>query len=82
MGIQIVEGQDLVVQDKTVYMRTTKGFEKVDTIYRRLDDDFLDPKVFRKDPFSACRVWSRPTARAMSASPTRSAPAWPMTRWS
>ncbi len=49
MGIQIVEGQDLVVQDKKVYMRTTKGLEKVDTIYRRLDDDFLDPKVFRKD---------------------------------
>jgi uncharacterized circularly permuted ATP-grasp superfamily protein len=49
MGIQIVEGQDLVVQDKVVYMRTTKGLEKVDTIYRRLDDDFLDPKVFRKD---------------------------------
>jgi len=49
MGIQIVEGQDLVVQDKKVYMRTTKGLEQVDTIYRRLDDDFLDPKVFRKD---------------------------------
>jgi len=49
MGIQIVEGQDLVVQDKTVYMRTTKGLQKVDTIYRRVDDDFLDPKVFRKD---------------------------------
>jgi len=49
MGIQIVEGQYLVVQDKTVYIRTTKGLEKVDTIYRRLDDDFLDPKVFRKD---------------------------------
>jgi uncharacterized circularly permuted ATP-grasp superfamily protein len=49
MGIQIVEGQDLVVQDKMVYMRTTKGLEKVDTIYRRLDDDFLDPRVFRKD---------------------------------
>jgi uncharacterized circularly permuted ATP-grasp superfamily protein len=49
MGIQIVEGQDLIVQDKKVYMRTTKGLEQVDTIYRRLDDDFLDPKVFRKD---------------------------------
>jgi uncharacterized circularly permuted ATP-grasp superfamily protein len=49
MGIQIVEGQDLVVQDKKVYMRTTKGLEQVDTIYRRLDDDFLDPLVFRKD---------------------------------
>jgi uncharacterized circularly permuted ATP-grasp superfamily protein len=49
MGIQIVEGQDLVVQDKKVYMRTTRGLQQVDTIYRRLDDDFLDPKVFRKD---------------------------------
>jgi uncharacterized circularly permuted ATP-grasp superfamily protein len=49
MGIQIVEGQDLVVQDKKVYMRTTKGLEQVDTIYRRIDDDFLDPRVFRKD---------------------------------
>jgi uncharacterized circularly permuted ATP-grasp superfamily protein len=49
MGIQIVEGQDLVVQDAKVYMRTTKGLEQVDTIYRRLDDDFLDPRVFRKD---------------------------------
>ncbi|MCE0496393.1 MAG: circularly permuted type 2 ATP-grasp protein [Methylacidiphilales bacterium] len=49
MGIQIVEGQDLVVRDKKVYMRTTKGLEQVDTIYRRLDDDFLDPLVFRKD---------------------------------
>jgi uncharacterized circularly permuted ATP-grasp superfamily protein len=49
MGIQIVEGQDLVAQDKKIYMRTTKGLQQVDTIYRRLDDDFLDPTVFRKD---------------------------------
>jgi len=49
MGIQIVEGQDLVVQDAKVFMRTTKGLQQVDTIYRRLDDDFLDPRVFRKD---------------------------------
>ena len=49
MGIQIVEGQDLVVQDKKVYMRTTQGLQQVDTIYRRIDDDFLDPQVFRKD---------------------------------
>jgi uncharacterized circularly permuted ATP-grasp superfamily protein len=49
MGIQIVEGQDLVVRDKHVFMRTTQGLEQVDTIYRRLDDDFLDPLVFRKD---------------------------------
>ena len=49
MGIQIVEGRDLTVQDKIVYMRTTKGLERVDTIYRRIDDDFLDPLVFRPD---------------------------------
>jgi uncharacterized circularly permuted ATP-grasp superfamily protein len=49
MGIQIVEGQDLVVRDKHVFMRTTQGLEQVDTIYRRLDDDFLDPLVFRKE---------------------------------
>jgi uncharacterized circularly permuted ATP-grasp superfamily protein len=49
MGIQIVEGQDLVVENKKVYMRTTKGLEQVDTIYRRIDDDFLDPLVFRPD---------------------------------
>ncbi|PTY02212.1 hypothetical protein DB346_09995 [Verrucomicrobia bacterium LW23] len=49
MGIEIVEGRDLVVKDKKVYMRTTKGLQKVDSIYRRIDDDFLDPQVFRKD---------------------------------
>jgi uncharacterized circularly permuted ATP-grasp superfamily protein len=49
MGIQLVEGRDLAVQDKVVWMRTTKGLRKVDVIYRRIDDDFLDPEVFRKD---------------------------------
>ncbi len=49
MGVQLVEGRDLVVVDRRVFMRTTKGFEKVDVIYRRIDDDFLDPKVFRSD---------------------------------
>lgn len=49
MGIEIVVGADLVVQDDFVYMKTTKGLKKVDVIYRRLDDDFLDPLVFRKD---------------------------------
>jgi uncharacterized circularly permuted ATP-grasp superfamily protein len=49
MGIQIVEGRDLTVQDKKVYMRTTRGLEQVDSIYRRIDDDFLDPRVFRPD---------------------------------
>jgi uncharacterized circularly permuted ATP-grasp superfamily protein len=44
-----VEGRDLVVSDGYVWMRTTKGFERVDVIYRRIDDDFLDPTVFRTD---------------------------------
>ncbi len=49
MGIEIVTGNDLVVENKTVYMKTTKGLQKVDVIYRRIDDDFLDPQVFRSD---------------------------------
>ncbi|MEO6036352.1 MAG: circularly permuted type 2 ATP-grasp protein [Verrucomicrobiota bacterium] len=49
MGIELVEGSDLVVSDGFVWMRTTKGFERVDVIYRRIDDDFLDPKAFRPD---------------------------------
>jgi uncharacterized circularly permuted ATP-grasp superfamily protein len=49
MGIPIVEGRDLVVQDASVYMRTTAGLLPVDVIYRRIDDDFLDPSVFRPD---------------------------------
>jgi uncharacterized circularly permuted ATP-grasp superfamily protein len=49
MGIELVEGQDLVVRDQTVYMRTTRGPKRVDVIYRRIDDDFLDPQVFRPD---------------------------------
>jgi len=49
MGIPIVEGRDLLVQDTRVYMRTTSGLLPVDVIYRRIDDDFLDPAVFRSD---------------------------------
>ena len=49
MGIEIVVGADLVVQDGVVYMKTTRGLKRVDVIYRRIDDDFLDPKVFRAD---------------------------------
>jgi uncharacterized circularly permuted ATP-grasp superfamily protein len=49
MGIPIVEGRDLVVRDQHVYMRTTKGLRPVHVIYRRIDDDFLDPTVFRRD---------------------------------
>jgi uncharacterized circularly permuted ATP-grasp superfamily protein len=49
MGIELVEGRDLVVSEKRVFMRTTRGLERVDVIYRRIDDDFLDPEVFRSD---------------------------------
>ena len=49
MGIEIVVGPDLVVQNSRVFMKTTKGLKQVDVIYRRIDDDFLDPKFFRKD---------------------------------
>ncbi|HEX4119395.1 MAG TPA: circularly permuted type 2 ATP-grasp protein [Verrucomicrobiae bacterium] len=49
MGIEIVEGRDLVVSDSRVFMRTTKGLQPVHVIYRRIDDDFLDPTVFRRD---------------------------------
>jgi uncharacterized circularly permuted ATP-grasp superfamily protein len=49
MGIEIVVGADLVVQNGYLMMKTTKGLRKVDVVYRRIDDDFLDPSVFRKD---------------------------------
>ena len=49
MGVPLVEGSDLVVIKDEVMLRSTKGFEKVDVIYRRIDDDFLDPLAFRKD---------------------------------
>jgi len=49
MGVQLVEGRDLVVDGGRVFMRTTKGLERVDVIYRRIDDDFLDPEAFRAD---------------------------------
>jgi uncharacterized circularly permuted ATP-grasp superfamily protein len=49
MGIELVEGQDLFVRDEAVLMRTTQGAQRVDVIYRRIDDDFLDPLAFRPD---------------------------------
>jgi uncharacterized circularly permuted ATP-grasp superfamily protein len=49
MGVELVEGRDLVVDQSRVWMRTTKGLKRVDVIYRRIDDDFLDPLVFRQD---------------------------------
>ena len=49
MGIELVEGRDLVIHDNVVYMRTTAGLKRVDVIYRRVDDDFIDPLAFRSD---------------------------------
>lgn len=49
MGIPLVEGRDLVMHDNVIYTRTTSGLQRVDVIYRRIDDDFIDPLVFRKD---------------------------------
>lgn len=55
MGVQLVEGRDLIVKDHQVYMRTTEGYERVDVIYRRIDDDFLDPDSFREDSMLGVR---------------------------
>jgi hypothetical protein len=54
MGVELVEGQDLFVKDGFVYMRTTQGPRRVDVVYRRVDDDFLDPKAFRPDSTLGC----------------------------
>ncbi|HET7863609.1 MAG TPA: circularly permuted type 2 ATP-grasp protein, partial [Burkholderiaceae bacterium] len=54
MGVELVEGQDLFVKDHFVYMRTTRGPRRVDVIYRRVDDDFLDPLVFRPNSTLGC----------------------------
>jgi uncharacterized circularly permuted ATP-grasp superfamily protein len=49
MGVELVEGLDMFVEDEQVFMRTTRGPQRVDVIYRRIDDDFLDPRAFRPD---------------------------------
>ncbi len=54
MGVELVEGQDLFVKDDFVYMRTTQGPKRVDVIYRRVDDDYLDPTVFRAQSTLGC----------------------------
>jgi uncharacterized circularly permuted ATP-grasp superfamily protein len=54
MGIELVEGQDMFVRDDIVYMRTTRGPRRIDVIYRRVDDDFLDPLTFRSDSTLGC----------------------------
>ena len=72
MGVELVEGADLFVEDAKVYMRTTQGPQQVDVIYRRIDDDFLDPLCFRKDSmlgvpglFSAYRAGNVALANAV-----------------
>ena len=72
MGVQLVEGNDLFVKNEIVYMRTTEGPQRVDVIYRRIDDDFLDPQVFNKDSmlgvpglFSAYRAGAVTLANAV-----------------
>jgi uncharacterized circularly permuted ATP-grasp superfamily protein len=55
MGVEVVEGQDLFVEDRVVFMRTTAGPQRVDVIYRRIDDDYLDPAVFRTDSMLGVR---------------------------
>ena len=74
MGVELVEGQDLFVRDDTVYMRTTQGAQRVHVIYRRINDDFLDPRVFREDSmlgvpglFSAYRAGRVTLANAIGA---------------
>jgi uncharacterized circularly permuted ATP-grasp superfamily protein len=49
MGVELVEGRDLLVNDNVVYARTTSGLKRIDVIYRRIDDDFIDPLIFRED---------------------------------
>ena len=81
MGVELVEGRDLFVLDNRVYMRTTAGRRRVDVIYRRVDDEFLDPLAFRPDSLLGVRrAARRRAAPATSRWPTRSAPAWPTTR--
>jgi uncharacterized circularly permuted ATP-grasp superfamily protein len=74
MGVELVEGQDLFVRDDTVYMRTTQGPQRVHVIYRRINDDFLDPTVFNPDSmlgvpgiFSAYRAGRVTLANAIGA---------------
>ncbi|HEX4191822.1 MAG TPA: circularly permuted type 2 ATP-grasp protein, partial [Stellaceae bacterium] len=74
MGIELVEGVDLVVEDNIVFMRTTEGLRRVDVIYRRLDDDYLDPLTFLPDSllgtpglFSAYRAGNVTLANAVGA---------------
>ncbi len=66
MGTPLVEGRDLLVHDNLVYMRTTRGLRRVDVIYRRIDDDFIDPSPSAATLVLARLASSMPIGRAMS----------------
>ena len=68
MGVELVEGKDLFVQKEILYMRTTQGPKKVDVIYRRVDDDFLDPEIFRADSSLGCLLYTSPSPRDVEES--------------
>src|SRR5919106_3219445 len=80
MGVPLVEPGDLVVDDDRVYMRTTAGRSRVDVIYRRIDDDFLDPEAFRPDSLLGVRGLCAPVGRATSVWRMPSAPGSRTTR--
>ena len=79
MGIELVEGRDLEARRGKVYMRTTAGLQRVDVIYRRVDDEFLDPVHFRGDSMLGVWDWSTPSVRAELPWRTPSAMGWPTT---
>ncbi len=82
MGIELVEGSDLFVgEDDCTYMRTVYGPQRVDVIYRRVDDLFLDPEVFKPDSVLGVRGLMRAGAPGKSRSRTRPAQASRTTRW-
>ena len=81
IGAELVEGRDLLVDDGVVYMRTTAGLRRVDVVYRRVDDDFLDPVVFREDSLLGVPGnHARLPCGATSRSPMRPAPESPTIR--
>lgn len=71
MAVDLVQGSDLVVENDFVYMRTTKGLERVHSIYRRIDDDFLDPEVFKADSLlgvkGIMRAWAKGNVALVNA---------------
>ena len=80
MGVELVEGRDLVLDRGQIFRRTTRGLQRVDVIYRRVDDDFLDPLAFRPDSLLGVAGLLARTMRAMWDWPMCSEPASPTTR--